>query len=147
MDAINRAFKSDGVIRPIKGETIADSIAVSFPHDGDAALEAIKDSGGFGISVSDEEILCSIPELARETSVFGEPSGVVPFAALKKAIDENKVGEDEKMVVLVSGNGLKDINSAMKSVGQPLKIKPDVSELDKIVSSDFVWNKSIIKEW
>ncbi len=138
MDAINRAFKSDGVIRPVKGETIADSISVSFPHDGDAALEAIKASGGFAISVGDEQIVRAIPELARETSVFGEPSGVVPFAALKKAIGEGKIGEDEKIVVLVSGNGLKDINSAMKSVGQPLKIKPDLIELDKIVSKDFV---------
>jgi threonine synthase len=63
---------------------------------------------------------------------------VVPFAALKKAIGEGKIKEDEKIVVLVSGNGLKDINSAMKSVGQPLKIKPDLIELDKIVSRDFV---------
>jgi threonine synthase len=137
MDAINRAFKSDGIIRPVKGKTIADSIAVSFPHDGDAALRAIKDSGGYGISLSDDEILRGIPELARETSVFGEPSGVVPFAALKKAIDENKIGEDERIVVLVSGNGLKDINSAMRAVGQPFKIKPDLMELDKIVSKDF----------
>jgi threonine synthase len=138
MDAINRAFESDGVIRPVKGETIADSISVSFPHDGEAALDAIKESGGFGISVSDEEIIRAIPELARETSVFGEPSGVVPFAALRRAIGDNKIGEDEKIVVLVSGNGLKDINSAMKSVGQPFKIKPDLIELDKIVSRDFV---------
>ncbi|MGB3861492.1 MAG: threonine synthase [Candidatus Aminicenantaceae bacterium] len=138
MDAINRAFKSNGIIQPVKGKTIADSIAVSFPHDGDAALEAIKESGGFGISVSDEQIVRAIPELARETSVFGEPSGVVPFAALKKAIGENKIGEDEKIVVLVSGNGLKDIDSAMKSVGHPFKIKPDLVELDKIVSRDFV---------
>ena len=138
MDAINRAFNSDGIIQPVKGKTIADSIAVSFPHDGDAALEAIKKSGGFGISVSDEDILRAIPELAQETSVFGEPSGVVPFAALKKAMDENRVGNDEKIVVLVSGSGLKDINSAMKSVGRPVKIKPDLYELDKIVSKGFV---------
>jgi threonine synthase len=111
---------------------------VSFPHDADAALKAINGSRGFAISVSDEQIVRAIPELARETSVFGEPSGVVPFAALKKAIGEGKIKEDEKIVVLVSGNGLKDIHSAMKSVGQPLKIKPDLIELDKIVSRDFV---------
>jgi threonine synthase len=135
MDAINRAFKSDGIIRPVLGKTIADSISVSFPHDGDAALEAITNSKGFAISVSDEQIIRAIPELARETSVFGEPAGVVPFAALQKAVSENKIKEDEKIVLLVSGNGLKDINSAMKSVGRPLKIKPDISELDKIVSN------------
>ena len=46
MDAINRAFESDGVIRPVKGETVADSISVSFPHDGHAALQAIMESRG-----------------------------------------------------------------------------------------------------
>ncbi|NOR13982.1 MAG: threonine synthase, partial [Candidatus Aminicenantes bacterium] len=54
---------------------------------------------------------------------------------LQKAVSENKIKEGEKIVVLVSGNGLKDINSAMKSVGSPLKIKPDISELEKIVSN------------
>jgi len=138
MDAINRAFKSDGVIRPVKAETIADSISVSFPHDGEAALKALDESRGFAISVSDEQIVRAIPELARGTGVFGEPSGVVPFAAMKKAIAEGKINEVEKIVLLVGGNGLKDINSALESVGQPVKIDPDLTELDKIVSRDFV---------
>jgi threonine synthase len=138
MDAINRAFESDGIIRPVKGKTIADSISVSFPHDGDAALQAIKESGGFAISVSDEQILKAIPELARETGVFGEPSGVTPLAALQKAISHNRITEDEKIVILMSGNGLKDINSAMKSVKKPLTIKPDISELEKIVPRNFI---------
>jgi len=135
MDAINRAFESDGVIRPVKGRTIADSISVSFPHDGDAALKAIQESRGFAISVSDEQIIRAIPELARETSIFGEPAGVTPFAALQKTVRNNMVKDGEKIVVLISGNGLKDINAAMKSVGKPLKIRPDIKELEKIVSS------------
>ena len=139
MDAINRAFESDGIIRPVKGKTIADSISVSFPHDGDAALKAIKESGGFAISVSDEQIIQAIPELARETSVFGEPSGVTPLAALQKAVSHNRIREDEKIVILMSGNGLKDINSAMKSVRKPLKIKPDISEVENIVNEHFLF--------
>jgi len=135
MDAINRAFESDGVIRPVKGRTIADSISVSFPHDGDAALKAIQESRGFAISVSDEQIIRAIPELARETSIFGEPAGVTPFAALQKTVRNNMIKDGEKIVVLISGNGLKDINAAMKSVGKPLKIRPDIKELEKIVSS------------
>lgn len=138
MDALNRAFISDGIIRPVKARTIADSISVSFPHDGEAALKALEESRGFAISVSEEQIVRAIPELARETGVFGEPSGVVPFAALKKAIAEGQVKEAEKVVLLVGGNGLKDINSALESVGRPLKIDPDLTELDKIVSRDFV---------
>jgi threonine synthase len=138
MDAINRAFESDGVIQPVIGKTIADSISVSFPHDGDAALKAIQESKGFSVSVSDEQIIKAIPEFARETSIFGEPSGVTPFAALKKAVSNNRISDEERIVILMSGNGLKDINSAMKSVGRPLTINPDMKELENIVSSGFV---------
>ena len=138
MDAINRAFESDGVIRPVKGKTVADSISVSFPHDGDAALKAIKESGGFAISVSDEQIIQAIPELARATSVFGEPSGVAPFAALQRAVSTNRIRDDEKIVILMSGNGLKDINSAMKSVKGPITIDPDIRELEKLISKGSV---------
>jgi threonine synthase len=132
-DAINRAFESDGVIRPVDGNTIADSISVRYPHDGDAALKAIKESGGFAISVSDEQIIQAIPELAREASVFGEPAGVTPLVALEKAVNNNMIKEGEKIILLMTGNGLRDINSAMKSVGRPLKINPDIKELEKIV--------------
>jgi len=137
-DAIKRAFESDGVIRPVKGNSIADSISVSFPRDGDAAVKAIKESRGFAISVSDERIIQAIPKLARETSVFGEPVGVTPLAALQKAVSNNIIKDGEKIIVLVTGNGLKDINSAMKSVGRPMKINPDIKELEKIVSKGLV---------
>ncbi|MFC1556537.1 threonine synthase [candidate division KSB1 bacterium] len=146
MDAINRAFESDGVIRPVKGKTIADSISVSFPHDGDAALKAIHDSRGFTVSVSDEQIIQAIPELAREASIFGEPSGVTPFAALHKAVSSKRIRDDEKIVILISGNGLKDINSAMKSVRRPLTMNPDMKELEKIVSTGFIENKGNVNE-
>ena len=137
-DAINRAFESDGVIRPVKGNTIADSISVRFPHDGESALKAIKESRGFAISVSDEQIIQAIPQLAREASVFGEPAGVTPLAALQKAVSNNMVKDGDKIVVLITGNGLKDINSAMKSAGKPLKINPEMKELEKIVQKGLV---------
>ncbi|MCK5094331.1 MAG: threonine synthase [Spirochaetes bacterium] len=137
-DSINRAFESDGVIRPVKGNTIADSIAVRFPHDGEAAIKAIKESGGFSISVSDEQIIQAIPELAREASVFGEPAGVTPLAALQKAVRNDLIKHDEKVIVLITGSGLKDINSAMKSVGKPLEIKPEMRELEKRVLEGLV---------
>jgi len=137
-DAIKRAFESDGIIRPVRGDTIADSISVRFPRDGDAAVKAIRESSGFALSVNDDHIIQTITELAREASVFGEPAGVTPLAALQKAVDNNKVKEDERIIVLVTGNGLKDINSAMKSVKRPLKINPDIKELEKIVSKCLV---------
>lgn len=133
-DAVKRAIESDGIIRSVSGETIADSISVQFPRDGYAAVKAIRESKGFAISVTDDEILGAIPELAKKTGVFGEPAGVAPYAALKKALGEGMVGEDEVVVLLVSGGGLKDIDSAMKSVAQPFRVQPDFGEVKKILS-------------
>lgn len=134
-DAVKRAFESDGIIRSVSGETIADSISVQVPRDGYAAVKAIRESKGSAISVTDDEILCAIPELAERTGVFAEPAGVVPYAALKKAVSGGMVGEDEVVVLLVSGGGLKDIDSALKSVAQPYKVQPDFDEVKKLFSN------------
>ena len=133
-DAIKRAFESDGVTRPVSGHTIADSISVSLPRDGDAAVMAIRGSKGFALSVSDSKILEAIPELAAETGVFAEPAGAAPYAALKKAVARNLVEEDERVVLLVTGSGLKDIESAMKSTRKPFRIQPDIEELKGILA-------------
>ncbi len=133
-DAIKRAFESDGVIRPVSGRTIADSISVSLPRDGDAAVMAIRESKGYALSVQDSKILEAIPELAAETGVFAEPAGAAPYAALKKAIARNLVKDDERVVLLVTGSGLKDIESALKSTRKPFRIQPDIEELKGILA-------------
>ena len=81
-----------------------------------------------------EEIIQAIHVLARETSIFGEPAGVTPLAALQKAVSAKRIRDEERIVIVMSGNELKDIDAAMKSVGRPLTINPDMKELDRIVS-------------
>ena len=135
-DAVKRAFEAGGEIQPVSGETIADSISVSMPRDGMAAVMAIRDSQGFAISVTDAEILAAIPEVARGSNVFAEPAAAATYAGLKKAVSEGKVKENESVVLLISGNGLKDVASAMKSAGQPFVIKADMAELRKLVSDN-----------
>ncbi len=132
-DAVKRAFESDGKIRPVSGETIADSISVSLPRDGEAAVQALKESKGFAISVTDEEILAAMRDTARRESVFGEPAGVASIAGLRQAVARKLVKSDEKIVALVTGSGLKDVASALKAVGQPHLIEPEISELKKLV--------------
>jgi len=107
-------------------------------HESSVCRRFIEESRGFAISVSDERIIQAIPKLARETSVFGEPVGVTPLAALQKAVSNNIIKDGEKIIVLVPRNGLKDINSAMKSAGKPLKIRPEIKELEKIVQEGLV---------
>ena len=133
-DAILRALEGDGTIHPVSGNTIADSISVSIPRDGLAAVSAVKESGGFAIRVSDEQILEGMRILARTEGVFAEPAAAAAVAGLKKAVSEGHVKGNERVVTLITGNGLKDVASAMKAVGQPHLIEPKIDDLRQLVS-------------
>ena len=130
--AIVNALEGDGTIKPVSGETVADSISVSLPRDGEAAVKGVRASEGFGITVSDEEILAAIIEVARGAGVFGEPAGVTAYAGVKKAAEQGLIDPDWSIVALVTGNGLKDIASVMKVTGEPRRIKPDVAVLEEL---------------
>lgn len=132
-NAVARAFASDGVIRPVKESTLADSISVSFPRDGDAAVRALRESGGFCVEVGDEEILDAIARTARAEGVFGEPAGVTPVAGLRKAAGDGRVGAHERVVVVVTGNGLKDIASARRAVGEPNILAPELGAVTALL--------------
>ena len=134
--SIKNAFESDGIIRPVGGDTVADSISVSIPRDGHIAVRAIKESGGFAVSVPDADILKAIPALARASGVFAEPAAAASYAGFVAAARQGKLKPSDTAVLLVTGNGLKDISSAMKSVGAPYLIKPVLSELKKLVSQE-----------
>ncbi len=123
------AVNGDGVIRPVAGHTVADGINVGDPRDGTRALRAMLDSGGGAVAVSDEEIIAAIPRLARATGVFAEPGGAAAFAGFVKLRESAVIRSDESVVLVITGSGLKDINTARRAVGEPLRIKPDVGEL------------------
>ena len=130
--AIVNALDSDGTIEPVSGETVADSISVCIPRDGEAAVKAIKASNGFGITVSDQEILSAITTVARGSGVYGEPAGVTSYAGLAKAAKDGKIDPTWNIVLLITGSGLKDVASVMKAVGEPRQIPPDIVALRNI---------------
>ncbi|MFA5139191.1 MAG: threonine synthase, partial [Elusimicrobiota bacterium] len=132
-NAVKKAFESDGVLRPVSGRTLADSISVSLPRDGEAAVRALRESKGFAVEVSDAEILDAMRALARAESVFAEPAGAASVAGLKKAVLQGRVRRDETVVLLATGSGLKDIASAGRAVNKPFCIDPDAGELKKLV--------------
>jgi threonine synthase len=101
---------------PVTATTIADSISAGLPRDRIKALAAVTDTEGMYMTVTDEEILTAVIELARGCGVFAEPAGATAYAGLKKAVNENMISTDEKIVVLNTGNGLKDVQSAMIAV-------------------------------
>ncbi len=133
--AVVNALEGDGTINAVSGETVADSISVSVPRDGQAAVQAVRASGGFGITVTDEEILAAIPRVARGAGIFGEPAGVACYAGLRKAVKQGLIDPAWTVVLIVTGNGLKDIASVLKVAGEPRTISADPAALEDVFGS------------
>ncbi len=114
---------------PMEENTIADSIAVGVPRNFTKAVNAVVESKGLTVNVSDEEILAAMRTLGRLTGVFGEPAGVAGTAGLIKAVKAGMIPQDATVVSMVTGNGLKDIVSAQKAAGAPLSVPPDMDKL------------------
>jgi threonine synthase len=127
---------------PIEAQTVADSISAGLPRDRLKALAAVKETDGAYLAVTDDEILAAIPALARGCGVFAEPAGATAYAGLVKAIKQGLISPDERIVVLNTGNGLKDIAGAMKAVElvgtQPSRVAPDMDELKRVIAN---WKK------
>jgi len=81
--------------------------------------------------------------LARHTGVFAEPAGAAAYAGLVKAVDEHLVSSEESIVVINTGNGLKDVAGAMQAMDlvetRPFRIAPDLEALKQVVAS---WDAS-----
>jgi len=118
--------RGDERIDPVDATTLADSINVGSPRNGIKALRAVRASGGAIVTASDEAILAWIPRLARATGVFAEPTGVAALAGLEAALEKGLVRRGERVLHVATGNGLKDTRGAMRSVGPPTRIPPDL---------------------
>jgi threonine synthase len=122
---------------PIEAHTLADSISAGLPRDRIKAMAAVRETDGAYLQVSDQEILAAIPALARGCAVFAEPAGAAAYAGLLKALDQGLAHPDERIVVLVTGSGLKDVSSAMRSVQQvgtqPHYVAPDLEDVKRVM--------------
>ncbi len=119
------SFESGKDLIPTPTNTLADSIAVGTPRNWRRAVKEIRNSKGAMVAVSDDEILESMRLTARLGGVFGEPAGVAGVAGLKRAIAQGVVDSNSSAVVVITGNGLKDIQSAKHATGQPIDVEPD----------------------
>jgi threonine synthase len=109
---------------PVHATTRADSISVDMPRDPVKALRAVRASGGAFVLVEDAAILQAILPLARQGAVFAEPAGATAYAGLLQARDDGLVQPDETIVVINTGNGLKDIAATMQVTGAVQVIAP-----------------------
>ncbi|MHB1453433.1 MAG: threonine synthase [Saccharofermentanales bacterium] len=130
---LTKAFFTGKKFEPAEENTIADSIAVGVPRNPVKALNAVRDSGGTFMNVTDDEILSAMRLLGRSTGVFGEPAGVAGLAGLKKLVQQGIIGRTETVVCVVTGNGLKDVGNAVKAAGDPIAVDPDGKELFEIL--------------
>jgi len=121
-------------VKFVEPNTIADSIAVEIPRNRLMAVRDIKESKGFGLAVSDKEILEAIKYLGTEQGIFAEPAGSTAFAGMVKALKEGKISKGDKIVVLVTGNGLKDVESAKKAGGEALVINPNLEAVKETMN-------------
>jgi len=121
------AWKENAALQPTEANTLADSIAVGHPRNFRKGMKAITESGGAFVGVTDEEILWSIRILARKVAVFGEPAGVAGVAGIKRAVAMGLIAPSATVALLITGNGLKDIQSAVQAVGAPIRIAPKIS--------------------
>jgi len=122
------------VVKPVKPSTIAKSLAIGNPADGPYALDAVRSSGGGFGSVSDEEVLEGISLLARTEGIFAETAGGVTIASLVQLVDSGVVRPEERVVALVTGNGLKTVEALAGRCGPAATIAPTLDAFLKAMS-------------
>ena len=113
--------------------TVCTAVAAGDPLDGLKALAAMRESGGCGVILSDAEILDAQQQLSHQESIFVEPSGAIPVAALSSLLTTGRIRPDEVVVCLATGNGLKDPKAALKVLPSPATIEPNMAEVDKFL--------------
>jgi threonine synthase len=127
------AFETKSDVAPSGADTLADSIAVGTPRNWRRALAWVRASRGAMLAVPDADILDAMRTTARLGAVFGEPAGVAGVAGLRVAVAKGLVPADATVLVVITGNGLKDIRSAVEAAGHPHDVRPDIDAVDAIV--------------
>ncbi len=126
-------------MQPSPADTIADSISASLPRDRVKAMRAVRETGGAFVTVSDEAILAAIPELARQSGVFAEPAAAAALAGLRKAVQIGVIRPEDRVVLLSTGNGLKDVQSAIRSIrrgagqSQGYPVETNMEEVRRVI--------------
>jgi len=128
------AIKNDtDVIRPIKPDTVAKSLAIGNPADGFYAYKVVKNSGGYGEEATDDEIIEGMKTLARTEGIFAETAGGVTVAVTRKLIQQGYIGKNDVTVLCVTGNGMKTQEALQGKMKEPHYIKPKLEAFEDVL--------------
>jgi threonine synthase len=130
---VTAIHRGSDIIEPQKPNTIAKSIAIGNPADGYYAYQVVKQSGGWGESATDREIIDAIKLLARLEGIWTEPAGGTTLAAAIKLIEQGRIPRDESIVISITGNGLKTQEAVVNELPIPRVIEAKISEFDKLL--------------
>ena len=138
--ALVRAIKAGLDFDQIEPEkhphTIAAGLEDPYPWDGDAALEGIRKTRGTGEVASDDEIAQAVKDLAKYEGIFAEPSGAAALGALGKLINDHVIDRSDRIVVLVTGSGFKDLAFAQAQYTEPPEIDADMAQLKQALKME-----------
>ncbi len=121
------------IIRPVKPNTVAKSLAIGNPADGFYATRVVNETGGYAEDVSDQEIIDAMKLLARTEGIFAETAGGVTLASAKKLIETGRIKKDEVTVICITGNGLKTQEALHGHAVSPHYIKPSLSSFEEVL--------------
>jgi len=122
------------IIKPVKPDSVAKSLAIGNPADGYYALKTIEASGGSAVVVEENEVSEGVKLLARTEGIFTEGAGGVAISALKKLTQSGTIKPNDQTVVYITGNGLKTVE-LVQDVVHPLLIEPTVDAFEAAVDT------------
>ena len=117
------------VVKPVRPNSIAKSLAIGNPADGIYAIRTMRDSRGGAYAVPEEEVVDGMELLAKTEGIFTETAGGVVIAGLRALVKTGVIGRDELTVAFITGNGLKT-QEVVEGVVRPLTIKPTMKEFE-----------------
>ena len=124
------------LIRPVPHpKTIAKSLAIGTPADGNYAVKSMSRTGGWAEDATDEEIFEGMKLLAETEGIFAETAGGVTVACARKLVETGKIPHHEEVVLCITGHGLKTVEALTGHLGAPSKIKPSLRDFDALLSS------------
>ena len=131
--AVKTALETDRLVVP-DGDTFADSINCPVPRNWRKAVNAVRESEGTIVSVTDDAIRHAMLLTGRRAGVFAEPAAAAAVAGVAQAVADGILDAKSDVLAYITGNGLKDVQAAISATGGPVDIKPDLAAVENAIN-------------